>query len=129
MNIQVCSINIQVCSVNIQVCFVKIQFCSVNIQVCSVNIQVCSVNIQVCSVNIQAHTFSLGLYHHPFSAIRYYLYDKMAGDKGQKEERTRDPQYVTPTLRGWQEQHIFTALIVRPSVRLFTSPAPVFIKY
>jgi hypothetical protein len=78
---------------------VNIQVFSVNIQVFSVNIQVCSVNIQVCFVNIQANTFSLstfteGLYH-PFSAVRYYMSEKMAGDTGQDEERTCDPPYVT----------------------------------
>ena len=111
---------------NIQVCSVNIQVCSVNIQVCSVNIQVCSVNIQVCSVNIQAYSSVYPLLqkasiYHPFSAVRYYLSDTMAGDTGHAEERTRDSQYITPTSGMARAAHIYCAN--RPSVRLFISPA------
>jgi hypothetical protein len=90
----------------------------VNIQVCIANIQVCSVDIQVCCVNILANTFSLssftdGLYH-PSSAVRYYTSNRTASDTGQDEERTRDPQRLTPIL-AVAAAH--TCCANRPSVR------------
>jgi hypothetical protein len=70
-------------------------------------------------VNIQAHTFNFSsftevLYHH-FSVVRYYLSNRTASDTEQDEERTRDPQFVTPISGVARAAHIYCAN--RPSVR------------